>query len=104
MTARRTLKEISEGFTSYEEEANFWDTADLSEFEDEFEPVEVEVSPDLRHSFRVSFERDEAHRLWSIARRKNVSASALMKTWILEGLERAERDLSESPKSRASAD
>ena len=104
MTERKTLKEIIEGFTSYEEEANFWDTADLSDFEDEFEPVEVEISPDLRHSFRVPFERDEAHRLWAIARRKNVSVFALMKTWILEGLERAERETVEPPKSRASAD
>lgn len=33
---------------SLEEEAEFWDTHDLTEFEDEFEPVEFAIAKPLK--------------------------------------------------------
>ena len=103
MTQRKTLNEIIEGFSSREEEANFWDTADLTEYEDEIGPVELEVSPDLRHVFGISFDRAETRRLTAIARNKDAKLIPLMRSWILEGLERAEQASADAPDSRVSA-
>jgi hypothetical protein len=103
MTDRKTLKEIIGGFTSREEEADFWDTADLSRFEDEFEPVELRVSPDLRHVFGIAFDGDQTRRLTAIARRQHASLIPLMRSWILEALERTERKATDEAVSRASA-
>ncbi len=36
-------------FSSVAEEAAFWDSHDTAEFESEFEPVRLEVSPEARH-------------------------------------------------------
>ena len=35
-------------FRTEEEEARFWDEHDSTEFIDDFEPVEIELSPELR--------------------------------------------------------
>ncbi|GEM_PF-4844755 len=45
---RRATESAIPEFKSIQEEAVFWDTHDTSEFEDEFEPVDLQVSPELR--------------------------------------------------------
>lgn len=104
MTQRKTLAQIIEGFTSREEEATFWDTVDLAEYLDEIEPVELRVDPDLRHVFRIGFDREETRRLSAVARRQDVRLTTLMRSWILEALERSERATAAESASRASAD
>lgn len=60
-------------FRSLEEEAEFWDTHDLTEFEDELEPVEFEI-----------------------AKPKGLGASTLARMWILEELARARKNAGEA--------
>ena len=38
-------------FSSIEEEAEFWDTHDTTEFEDEFKPVQVRFAKNLSEGF-----------------------------------------------------
>jgi len=64
-------------FDSIEEEAEFWDTHSLTEFEDEFEPVEIEVARPLGHVISVKLESDAFHRLYALARRKGMSMFGL---------------------------
>jgi hypothetical protein len=45
--AQPSVKSKIPRFESYEEEAEFWDTHDTTEFEDEFEPVEVTFAQSL---------------------------------------------------------
>ncbi|MGH2561555.1 MAG: hypothetical protein ACRDJH_21015 [Thermomicrobiales bacterium] len=45
-------------FASLKEEAEFWDTPSTTEFEDEWEPVEVEVARPLKHALMVSMVRE----------------------------------------------
>jgi hypothetical protein len=77
-------------FASLEEEAQFWDTHDTTEFEDEWEPVDLEVTRPLVHRLSVRFEGPLFHRLVAIAKRRGLPPSALAAELIREGIERRE--------------
>ena len=76
-------------FASLEEEAAFWDSHSLGEFEDEWEPVEFEVARPLLHQFAVRLEGPDFHRLLEIAKQRGLPASALAAELIREGIERS---------------
>ena len=40
-------------FATREEEAEFWDTHDFTDYWDDLEPVNVAVSPNLESSFQI---------------------------------------------------
>lgn len=94
---RKALKPIPD-FESLEEEANFWDTHDTTEYawEDLDEPLEVggplKASVEKRRAERLAaLLRLEPKRLRAtqrLARRKGVTPEALIKAWIDEGLQR----------------
>ena len=81
-------------FGSIEEAAEFWDTHDSADFEDEFEPVEFEISPDIHSVFVVEIEFDRAawDRLRDFARERGVPLADLARQWVLEGFARAQAD------------
>jgi hypothetical protein len=74
-------------FASREEEAEFWDTLDLTDFEDEFKPVQVKVAEKLGAHITIDLDHEAWHKLLSAARQKGVSPIALARTWIMERLE-----------------
>jgi hypothetical protein len=76
-------------FATLEEEAEFWDTHDSAEFEDEWEPVEFEVARPLMHQFSVRLEGPVFHRLVAIAKRRGVPTSTLAAELIREAIERS---------------
>ena len=77
-------------FSSIEEEAEFWDTHDSTEFEDEFEPVELRIAGPLRHGLVVEFESATFHRLVAVAKRRDIGPAALAHQWIVKALEQEE--------------
>lgn len=81
-------------FASLQEAAEFWDTHSSTDFEDEFEEVEMRVSPDMRSLFEVRMRMDLAagRRLMALARERGVSVAELAAAWIASELERAEAD------------
>jgi hypothetical protein len=90
MVRASTTKSRIPHFASLEEEAEFWDTHDTTEFEDEFEPVEIEVARPLLHEFSVAFEGEVFDRIIAAAKRRGVDFEPLAERWIVEGLERDE--------------
>lgn len=78
-------------FDSIEEEAEFWDTHDSAEFEDEFEPVDWTIG-EVRSIFfsRVEFDRPTWERLRALARRRGVGVDDLTRGWVMEGLASAD--------------
>ena len=86
-------------FGSIDEEADFWSTHDSTEFEDEFEPVDVEVSPHLRNRFVLTVEVDAAtwDRLRDLAQRHGLRRSELAREWVLEGVARATAQAENGP-------
>lgn len=71
----RTIEEIGE----------FWDSHDLTDFEDQTHAVEIEVR--LPHRRRVALAPALAGRLEQRARRDGVSVETLVNLWVAERLQ-----------------
>jgi hypothetical protein len=75
-------------FSSIEEAATFWDTHDSAAYEDEFEPVEVEVTRPLIHTLEVDFDGVTFQRLVSIAKGRGLGPAALVRAWVEQAIAR----------------
>jgi hypothetical protein len=73
-------------FASREEEAEFWDTHDTTDFEDEFKPVQVSVTKKLDARITIDLDPEAWQKLLSAAREKGISSITLAQTWIMERL------------------
>lgn len=73
-------------FASREEEAEFWDTHDITEFLDELTPVKVRIAKPLSVKVEVRFEPDTDHELEAIARERGLKKSTLIRSWVLDRL------------------
>ncbi len=92
-------------FASREEEAEFWDTHDLSDYWDEFKPSTLRVSQEFRdrvaararetaeNGLVVPLDRDDRDELARRAEERGIGPSALVRLWVEERL-RAERAVS----------
>lgn len=72
---------------SIHELAEFWDTHDLTEFEDELEEVPEAVFV-RRTPIKVSLEPREAKAVQKIASAKGVSREELIRSWVLQQIAR----------------
>lgn len=77
-------------FASIEEAAEFWDTHDTTEFEDEWETIDLDVARPLMHQLSVRLEGPVFHRLVTTAKRRGVPVSSLAATLIREAIERVD--------------
>lgn len=74
-------------FETYEEEAEFWDTHDTTEFEDEFAPVEATFAQSLiRRGLTVPLDAQTIELLQHLAREKETEPATLVRIWILDHL------------------
>ena len=90
MANRASVSKRLPEFATLEEAATYWDTHDSAEFEDEFQPVELEIARPLIHSLEVDFDGATFQRLVAQARRSGLGPSALVRTWVEQAIERAE--------------
>ena len=77
-------------FKSYAEEAEFWDTHDFTEFEDETHPVKVRFARNLSNlseNVQVRFDPDTNQKLETLARETGVKKSTLIRIWVMERLQ-----------------
>jgi hypothetical protein len=73
-------------FASIEEEAAFWDTHDLTDFAEEWRPVQIEVSPELAERLTLRLERRDRQQLIALARENGIGPLTLARMWIRERL------------------
>lgn len=73
-------------FKSREEEAEFWDTHDSTEFE--WRPARIKISENVQHTFSVPLEMDVLTRLIDTARAHEVGVGTFAAQLIAEGLDR----------------
>lgn len=73
-------------FKSYEEEANFWDTHSFTDFEDEWEDVDIvfELDKPREESLVLRVQKSLKNRLKKIARSKGLNVSTLARMWLME--------------------
>ncbi len=74
-------------FNSREEEAEFWDSHDTADFEDEFERTNVRFAKNLSQGITVRFTAETLETLRATAQRKGIGPTTLACMWILERLE-----------------
>jgi len=68
---------------SIEELAKFWDTHDVTDFEDELEEVDERVF-DEDTNITVHLESDEADAIRAMAHARGVADSELIREWVVE--------------------
>ena len=73
-------------FCSIEEEAEFWDTHDVTDLMDEGMPVTFVVGPELAERFVLRLGLDEQEELARRAEMVGTDAAELARTWIEERL------------------
>ena len=79
-------------FKSREEEAEFWDTHDTTDFEDEFKPVKVRFAKNLSESINIRFDPTTLESLRTLAKEKGIGPTTLARMWILEHLQEIESE------------
>ena len=75
-------------FNTIEEEAEFWATHSLTDFEEELVPVEVRVGGALSSPLSVRLDQDDRQELDRRAREMGVGPSTLVRMWVKERLAR----------------
>ena len=74
-------------FATLEQEAQFWDTHDTTEFEDEWESNDLEVARPVMHRLSVRLEGPVFHGLVAVAKRRGMPTSTLAAALIREAIE-----------------
>ena len=75
---------------SIQELAQFWDTHDVTEFEDQLEEVEQPIfEREPGASLTIRLEREELEVLRRMASRRGVHEAALIREWVLEKLQQS---------------
>ncbi|MDP3973986.1 MAG: CopG family antitoxin [Candidatus Daviesbacteria bacterium] len=76
-------------FKTYEEEANFWDTHEFTEFEDELEDVEIvfELNKPRDETVVLRVQREIKEQLDKLARSRGLNLSTLVRMWMMEKLQ-----------------
>jgi len=73
-------------FANREEEAAWWDTHDLADYQDEFKTVRVRFAKNLSEGITVRLDPETLTELRQQAHAKGVGPTTLARMWILEQL------------------
>ncbi|OGM13405.1 hypothetical protein A3D84_01710 [Candidatus Woesebacteria bacterium RIFCSPHIGHO2_02_FULL_42_20] len=76
-------------FRSYEEEANFWDTHEFIDFENELEDVDIvfELDKPRSETLILRVQKGFKNNLEKIARSKGLNVSTLARMWLMEKMQ-----------------
>lgn len=85
MTERSTKSRIPI-FKSVEEEAEFWDTHDTTDFEEEFKPVKVRFAKNLSQGLTIRLDPETLEKLRREANEKGIGPTTLVRMWVMEHL------------------
>lgn len=73
-------------FHSYEEEADFWDTHDFTEFSEQTETLKVRSTPGLEKQVVLRFDETTDRTLEAIAQKEEIKKAALVRKIVKEWL------------------
>ncbi|KKR86455.1 MAG: hypothetical protein UU32_C0015G0006 [Candidatus Woesebacteria bacterium GW2011_GWB1_41_10] len=78
-------------FKNLNEEARFWETHPVTDFEDVTEVVDIvfELDKPKKESLILRVQKDMKRKLEKVARKKKVSVSTLSRIWLSEKLQAA---------------
>lgn len=73
-------------FASREEEAKWFDTHDMADYQDEFKTVRARFARRLSEGITIRFDRETLAHLRTLARERGIGPTTLVRMWILEHL------------------
>ncbi len=82
---KQNFKKIPK-FKNYQEEAQFWDTHDISDYWEQGKSVKIKTSFPLSTRLELRIDGESAKKLADEARRKGLGPSTLARMWIKERL------------------
>jgi len=84
----KAVKQRVPEFPSVEEEAEFWDTHDTTDYELEWESVKVRFAKNLSQGITIRFSPSTLAQLRQTAHHRGVGPTTLARMWVLERLRR----------------
>ncbi|MCB9438387.1 MAG: hypothetical protein H6673_15535 [Anaerolineales bacterium] len=75
-------------FKTIQEEAEFWDTHDTTDFEDEMKPIQVSYKPQMEETMSVRFPTSDLLHLRQIAYKKGIGVTTLVRMIAREFLQK----------------
>jgi predicted DNA binding CopG/RHH family protein len=82
-------------FTSREEEAKWWETHPVADYMDEFEIVDAKFAKNLSEGLTIRLDPETLAKVRSLAKKKGIGPTTLIRMWILEDLEKLEQQASQ---------
>lgn len=83
----KTKKTIPE-FKNRQEEARFFDTHDMADYQDEFTTVRARFAKNLSEGITIRLDPETLSKLRSKAKEKGIGPTTLARMWVLEHLSR----------------
>ena len=86
---KKRIKSKIPEFKNIEEEAKFWDTHSITDFEDETEDVDIiwEADKPRDETLVLRVQKGFKDRLKKTARKKGLNASTLARMWLMEKMQ-----------------
>ena len=85
-TDQRSESRIPE-FATREEEAEWFDTHDMADYQDEFKTVAARFAKRLSDGVTIRLDAEAAAKLRAVAKHQHTKAEALALKWVLERLQ-----------------
>ncbi len=82
---KQTKSRIPE-FKNREEEAEWFDTHDMADYQDEFKTVKAKFAKNLSEGITIRFDTPTLNKIREVAHDKGMGPTTLARMWILEHL------------------
>ena len=76
-------------FSSYQEEARWWETHSLADYQDEFKTVKVRFAKNLSEGLHIRLDPETLMKLRVEAKEKGIGPTTLVRMWVKEQLRTA---------------
>ena len=83
---KKTVKNAIPEFKNREEEAQWFDTHDMADYQDEFKTVKAQFAKNLSEGITIRFDESTLHKIRKIAHAKGIGPTTLARMWILDQL------------------
>ena len=78
---------LPETFDTFEEMADFWDTHDVTDYEEYLTPVDATVSSQPKHHYVITLSGSLETLLREVQQKEGVSLNTLINLWVQEKLQ-----------------
>ena len=87
---KKTIKKFIPEFKNREEEAKWFDTHDMADYQHEFKTVKAKFAKNLSEGITIRFDQPTLDKIRKIAHNKGLGPTTLARMWILEHLTQQE--------------